>query len=134
MEVFYLEIRTVHIGSVAVSGGFFLMRALAFNLFEAEWPRAAPVRWLSYTIDTVLLTSALMLMTIVSQYPFAHHWLTVKIVLLIVYILLGVQALRPYRNRRARLGFTVAAAFVFLFIVTVARAHHPLGLFSAMTG
>jgi uncharacterized membrane protein SirB2 len=45
---------------------------------------AAPLRYLSYTIDTVLLTAALMLTAIVQQYPFVHAWLTVKVVLLAV--------------------------------------------------
>ena len=33
---------------------------------------AAPLRFLSYTIDTVLLTAALMLATILHQYPFVQ--------------------------------------------------------------
>lgn len=132
MEEFYVQIRTVHIGSVAFSGTFFLLRALSLNLFGASWPRSAPVRYLSYTVDTVLLTTALMLLTIVGQYPFVHHWLTAKVVLLVVYIGLGIQALRPNRKRPARLAFTAAAATVFLFIVTIARAHHPLGLFAGL--
>ena len=49
----------------------------------------APLRYLSYTIDTVLLTAALMLATILHQYPFVHAWLTVKVLLLVVYIVLG---------------------------------------------
>jgi uncharacterized membrane protein SirB2 len=40
----------------------------------ARWAMAAPLRFLSYIIDTVLLTAALMLMTIVQQYPFVHAW------------------------------------------------------------
>lgn len=130
MEEFYLEIRFVHIVSVAVSGSFFLLRALAFNLTGAGWPKAAPVRYLSYTIDTVLLTAALMLTTIVGQYPFVHGWLSVKVVLLVVYIGLGMVALKPSRSRPVRLAFTAGAAGVFLFIVSVARAHDPLGVFA----
>ena len=82
---------------------------------------------LSWTIDTVLLTAALMLMTIVQQYPFIDGWLTAKVLLLIVYIALGVVALRPERPRRMRILFWLAALAVFAFIVTIARTHHPLG-------
>lgn len=42
------------------------------------------MRILSWTIDTTLLSAALMLMTIVRQYPFVHGWLTVKVLLLVV--------------------------------------------------
>ena len=45
---------------------------------------STPVKLTSYTIDTVLLTAALMLMTVVQQYPFIDAWLTVKVVLLFV--------------------------------------------------
>ena len=129
MEAFYLEIRNVHIGSVLASGGLFLLRGLGVNVFNATWPMWGPVRYLSWTIDTVLLTAALMLMTIVHQYPFVHHWLTVKVVLLVAYIVLGSFALKRGKTRNARLGFTVAALVVFAFILSVARAHDPLGVF-----
>lgn len=128
MEHFYLEIRNVHIAAVALSGGLFFIRALAGNLFNAAWTMNAPVRYLSYTIDTILLTAALMLMTVVQQFPFVNSWLTVKVALLIVYIVLGSYALKRAKTRPARLAFSAAALAVFLFIVSVARAHDPMGL------
>ena len=130
MEEFYLQIRTVHIWAVTASGLLFALRGGAFNLLNATWPRALPTRLLSWTIDTTLLTAALMLMTVVRQYPFVDHWLTVKVVLLVVYIGLGTQAFASGHSRRTRTGFWVAALLLFAFIVTVARAHHPLGFFA----
>lgn len=134
MEEFYLQIRTVHIWAVTASGTLFALRAAAFNLTGAAWPKSLPVRMLSWGIDTTLLTAALMLMTIVQQYPFVDHWLTVKVVLLLVYIGLGTQAFSLRRTRAARIGFWLAALAVFGFIVTVARAHDPWGLFAAVGG
>jgi uncharacterized membrane protein SirB2 len=126
MEPFYLEIRTVHIASVLTSGALFLVRGVALNLFGAQWALAAVLRYLSWTIDTVLFTAALMLMTIIRQYPGTDGWLTVKVLLIIPYITLGYMALRgsTRRNRLLSLG---GAALVFGYIYTVARAHHPLG-------
>lgn len=129
MDSFYLEIRSVHIAAVVASGIIFLLRGASYNLLKASWPLAGPVRYLSYTIDTVLLTAALMLMTIVQQYPFADAWLTVKVLLLLFYIVLGYSALRS-ESRKVRLGSLTGAAVVYCFIFTVARAHHPLGLFA----
>jgi uncharacterized membrane protein SirB2 len=117
---------------VIASGGLFALRGLLLFAGAREIAMALPVRWLAYTIDTVLLTAALMLMTIVQQYPFVHAWLTVKVVLLVVYIALGVVAFRPAASRTVRLGCWLSALVVFGFIVTVARAHHPLGLFSGL--
>lgn len=130
MEPFYLEIRHVHMGAVFASGALFLLRGLGVNVFNAAWPMRAPVRYLSYAIDTTLLTAALMLMTIVHQYPFVHAWLTVKVLLLVAYIVLGSFALKRGKTRSARLGFYVAALLVFAFIVSVARAHDPMGVFA----
>ena len=134
MEEFYIQIRTAHIWAVTASGLLFAVRCGAFNLLGARWPKALPVRLLSWTIDTILLTAALMLMTVVRQYPFVDPWLTVKVLLLVVYIGLGAMAFAPARTRLTRIGFSAAALLVFGFIVTVARAHHPFGLFSGLTG
>jgi uncharacterized membrane protein SirB2 len=129
MEPFYQEIRNVHIGAVLASGALFLLRGLGVNVSNAGWPMWAAVRYLSYAVDTTLLTAALMLMTIVHQYPFVHHWLTVKVVLLVAYIVLGSFALKRGKTRNARLGFCAGALLVFAFILSVARAHDPLGVF-----
>ncbi|MFA7639822.1 MAG: SirB2 family protein, partial [Parvibaculum sp.] len=88
-----------------------------------------PVKLTSYTIDTVLLTAALMLMTILQQYPFIDHWLTVKVLLLVVYVVLGISAFRFSETRGKLVAFWGAGLLVFLFIVSVARAHHPAGIF-----
>jgi uncharacterized membrane protein SirB2 len=134
MEEFYLQIRTVHISAVTASGLLFALRGGAFNLFGATWPKTLPARLLSWIIDSILLMAALMLMTIVRQYPFVDHWLTMKVTLLAVYIGLGTQAFAVARARRVRIAFWLAALLVFGFIVTVARAHNPLGLFAGLGG
>ena len=91
---------------------------------------AAPVRYLSYSVDTVLLTSALMLMTLLHQFPFVNSWLTVKVTLVIVYIVLGAFALKRASTQPARLACAVAALLVFGLVVSIARTHNPLGMFS----
>lgn len=131
MIEFYPEIRLVHIWAVIASGSLFALRGLALNL-GAGWPKAAPLRWLSYTIDTVLLTAALMLMTVVQQYPFADAWLTVKVLLLVVYIALGIYAFRTRRSPAARWAAWLAALAVFVFIVSVARTRDPLGALASL--
>jgi uncharacterized membrane protein SirB2 len=124
---FYSQIKWVHIAAVSCSGLLFFIRGLAVHA-GASWPMTAPLRYLSYTIDTVLLTAALMLMTIVHQYPFVQAWLTVKVLLLLVYVVLGSFALKRGRTRALRIGCWLGALAVYLFIVTVARTHHPLGV------
>jgi len=129
MEQYYLEIRGIHIGAVILSGSLFLIRVTGHNLLHAKWPMASPLRFLVWTVDTVLLTAALMLMTIVRQYPFVDSWLTVKVVLLVAYIIIGWWAFRANREQ-VRTACSVAAIAVFAFIITVARTHNPLGFLS----
>jgi uncharacterized membrane protein SirB2 len=127
---FYPEILFVHITAAFASGGLFLLRGLALYL-GGRWALATPLSVLGYSIDTVLLTAALMLMTIVAQYPFVHDWLTVKVLLLIVYLVLGMLALRSGGTLRTRVICWLAGLVVFGFTISVARAHDPLGIFSS---
>lgn len=124
----YPEIRTVHITAVLTSGALFALRGVGLML-GAKWPLITPVRYLTYTVDTILLTAALMLMTIIHQYPFVHLWLTVKVILLVVYITLGAMAFRSGQSTLSRFKFWLLALLIYLFIISVARAHHPLGIF-----
>ena len=132
MIEFYPQIKTVHIAAVIASGSLFLLRGAAVQL-GAKWPMAAPLRYLSYSIDTVLLTAALMLATILQQFPFVHGWLTAKVLLLVCYVVLGTFALKRGRTRAVRTVCWVAALLVYLFIVSIARTHHPLGVLAAAT-
>lgn len=128
MIEFYPQVRLVHITAVLVSGTLFLLRGSGV-LAGARWPMALPVRLASYTIDTVLLTAALMLVTMLPSAVFANGWLATKLVLLVVYIGLGTFALKRGRTPRVRATCYVLALAVFAAMLAIARAHHPLGPF-----
>ena len=127
MMAFYPQVREVHILAVILSGSLFALRG-ACTLAGMRWPRDAPVRYLSYVIDTTLLTAALMLVTILPAAMFANHWLTVKLCFVVGYVALGIATMRA-RRRGVQAGFYVAALLVFALVVGIARAHHPLGWF-----
>jgi uncharacterized membrane protein SirB2 len=129
MVEFYPQIKFVHIATVIASGSLFGLRGLLM-LAGSRWSQHALLRYASYAIDTTLLTAALMLTTIIHQYPGAQSWLTVKVLCLIVYIVLGTFALKRGRTHGVRLACFVAAITVYLFIVSVARAHSPWGWFA----
>jgi uncharacterized membrane protein SirB2 len=126
MIEFYPQIKQFHIFIALLSGSLFALRG-GFALAGARWPRALPVKWLSYAIDTTLLTVALMLLTILPWAMFANGWLLAKLVLIVAYVVLGVLAMRPHRPRRDRALCYAAALLVFASIYGIARAHHPLG-------
>jgi uncharacterized membrane protein SirB2 len=129
MAAWYLQILWTHIGCVIASGSLFFARGC---MMLAGLPAANHValRRISVAIDVLLLAAAIALTTIIHQYPFVQAWLTVKVLLLVVYIALGVFALRRGRTRAIRVVCFGAALAVFLFIVTVARTHDPLGAFA----
>lgn len=125
----YPVIRWTHIGLVLTSGTLFAARGLGV-LLGAQWSMTAGVRRLSYAVDTALLSAALLLLYILDLNPFAVPWLSTKIALLLVYIVLGTFALKRARTARMRLVFYIASLLCFAFMLTVARAHHPLGLWA----
>jgi uncharacterized membrane protein SirB2 len=127
MSEFYSQIKILHIACVVCSGMLFTARGA---LMWAGSHRANHVilKRLSYAIDTLLLGSAVALASLLRQYPFVSPWLTAKILLLVVYVLLGSFALRRGRTLPRRRGCFVAALSVYLFIISVAITHDPRGL------
>jgi uncharacterized membrane protein SirB2 len=90
------------------------------------------VRRVSYVLDTALLSAALLLLYILDLNPFQVGWLATKMGLLLLYIVLGSFALKRARTPGARRVFFVASVACFAFMLTVARAHHPLGIFAGL--
>lgn len=86
------------------------------------------VRFLPHIIDTVLLLAAIALTILINQFPLVTHWLTVKLIALIVYICLGMVALRLGKTKNQLVIAFFLALAVFGFIVSVAYYHHPLGI------
>jgi uncharacterized membrane protein SirB2 len=126
MIEFYPQIKLLHVAAVFASGSLFLLRGIAGQA-GAAWGMAAPVRYLSYTIDTVLLTAALMLLTILPAAVFANGWLWTKVALLVVYVGLGTFALKRGRTAPGRFACFVGALVVFAGMYMIARTHDPLG-------
>jgi uncharacterized membrane protein SirB2 len=131
MLEFYPQIKFVHVLCVVLSGSLFALRG-TLMLSGSPFVNHGVLRHASYAIDTTLLTAALMLVMILRQYPFVQAWLTVKVLLLVVYIVLGVFALRRGRTRRQRGLFFLTALTVYLFIVSVARTHDPRGILAVL--
>lgn len=131
MAEYYLWLRHAHIGFVIASVTLFVIRG-GLMLAGSSHVHAGVLRYTSYAVDTMLLTAALMLTSVLHQYPFATDWLTMKVFLLVVYVALGSIALKRGRTRPARSMAFVSALVTVAFLYSVARAHHPLGVFAAL--
>jgi len=128
MIEYYPQIRAAHLLAVVLSGTLFAARGLGV-LAGARWPLHAIVRYSSYAVDTVLLTAALMLVSVLPAATFANHWLTVKLVLVVVYVGLGTLALKRARPRGRAICY-LAALVVFGVVIGIARHHSPLAWLS----
>lgn len=92
-------------------------------------------RWVKITphvVDTVLLASAVVLAIRIQQDPIHDSWLSAKVVGLLLYIGLGMMALRFGKTRKAKILACVAAQFVFIYIVLVALTKNP-AVFSSIS-
>ena len=95
------------------------------SLLEKKFVRVAP-----HVVDSVLLLAAVCLAVLTGQYPITHAWLTVKVIALVTYIVLGMFALRRGRTKKIRVICLVAAIMTFGFMVSVALTRNALGVFS----
>jgi len=122
----YAEIRSIHIGCVALSGTLFTLRGL-LRIADFALANHRLLRVSSYIIDTTLLASAILLTLILRQYPFVESWLTAKVLLLALYIALGLITLKRAHTRLGRIAALAASLGTFVAIIGVAIAHHPAG-------
>jgi uncharacterized membrane protein SirB2 len=125
-------IKTIHVAAVAISGTGFVARGLG-ALLGAGWVRGRLARILPHVIDTVLLLSALVLAWTLRLSPAKAPWLTAKIIGLLLYIALGMVALRPGRPLRVRAIAWIAALATFGWIISVAIKKTPLGILALLS-
>lgn len=121
----YLGIKAIHVGAVTASYALFVLR----GIWMIRAPRRLDERWVKiipHAVDTVLLASAIVMVVMSRQYPFVAHWLTAKVIALVLYIALGMVALRQGRTRAVRIMAWVGAQCVFLYIVAVALTRQAL--------
>lgn len=127
----YLILRHLHITCVALSGLGFALRGLLM-LRQSPALRHPVARIAPHIIDTGLLASALGMLALTTWQLALMPWLATKIVLLLVYIVLGTIALKRGRTLRIRAIAYVAALAVFGHIVATALTRNPLGLLSLL--
>ena len=130
---FYPLVKSAHVGLVLASGSLFATRGVAM-LAGSTFGMRAPVRYLSYAIDTALLGAALLLVAILQFNPFATPWLAAKLTLLVAYIALGSLGLKRARTRARRIAAFAGALLCFAMMYAIARRHDPLGFLHILVG
>ena len=118
---FYPQIKQLHVALVLASGALFAVRGGAL-LAARTWPMRRSMRTLSVIIDTLLLAAGVTLWWLLSLHPLHDTWLGTKLLLLVLYIMLGTLALK-----RCRAWAFAAAIACYGFMISVALTHHPFG-------
>ena len=119
--------KLLHQSAAALSISGFVARGLG-SFAQAAWVRHRFARTAPHVVDTLLLLSALVMAWTLRATPSNAPWLVAKIAGLLLYIGLGMLALRPGRPLALRIAAWVAALAVFGWIVSVALTKQPLGL------
>lgn len=127
MNELYPSIKAAHLGFVTCSAILFAVRGGAV-LANCRWPMKKPWRMLSYIVDTGLLATGLVLAATLAIDPIDSSWFRVKLLLIPAYIVLGSYGLKRATTFEGRLRAYIGAVCLLLFIVSVALAHHPLGV------
>ncbi|MDY0748337.1 SirB2 family protein [Paucibacter sp. R3-3] len=125
----YAAVKLVHQSAVALSITGFFVRGAA-SLAGARWVQGRVAKTLPHVVDSVLLLSALTLLWMLRLTPDRAPWLIAKLIGLVLYIGLGVVALRPGRPPALRAAAWLAALVVAGWIVSVAVTKSPLGFLS----
>ncbi len=117
-----LWIKILHMSCALLTiSGFFVRGVWMLRdspLLQARWVKVLP-----HVIDSVLLLSGVTLAVLTQQNPMVQHWLLAKIVLLLLYIVLGSIALKYGRSKKQKILAWVAALVVVMMIVSIARSH-----------
>ena len=104
-------IKNIHMLTAVISLSLFVVRGLGHfrnaRFMQLRWLRIMP-----HINDTILLLSAVLLALSIGQYPFTAAWLTAKFLALVVYILLGMVALKWARTLPVQMAAWLAALAV----------------------
>ncbi|SEF71669.1 Uncharacterized membrane protein SirB2 [Nitrosomonas ureae] len=121
----YAVLKMIHVSSVILSFSLFFFRGV-WLIQDSQKLHQRWVKILPHINDTVLLISAILLAVVIQQNPLDHAWLTAKVFGLLVYIGLGMVAMRFGKTRKARITSWIAALCVFAYIVLVALTKSPV--------
>lgn len=127
----YLQLKTFHQITVGLSLSLFALRWVGV-LLKARWPMRVAVRRASVVVDSFLLGAGVGLWWMGHWNPIVNPWLGTKLLLLVVYIVLGTWALKRARSTFGHVLFGLLALGTAAYMVGVALRHQPGGWFVSL--
>lgn len=120
LEIF----RHIHMTCAVISIVGFISRGIGMML-ESAWLQNKAVRILPHIVDTILLLSAIGMLSIYGFSLATQGWLIAKIIGLIAYIIIGTIALKRGKTKTIRVVAFFVAIIVFAYIITTAHSKTP---------
>jgi len=124
----YEIVKYIHVTAITLSISGFIIRVL-LKLNDSPYQTKYWFKKLPHKVDTILLASALTLVYIMGVNPLTTIWIAEKIIGLLIYILLGMVALRWGKTKKIRAFAAGAAIITFAYIVYVAHYKAPTVVF-----
>ena len=125
----FVGLHLLHVSCALLSVGGFTLRGY-WMMTDNPLRQRRLARVLPHIIDTLLLASAVGMLVIWQTGPQQLPWLIAKIAGLLLYIVLGMVALRFGRTRRIRIASFALALLTAGYIIAVAYTKAPLGPWS----
>lgn len=122
----YETLKMMHLSCAVLSISGFALRGF-WMLRASPLLASLPARILPHVIDTLFLLSGISLVVMLGLPVLKLPWLTAKILLLVVYILLGTIALKRGKTRRTRALAFVFALLTFAWIAGIATSKSLAG-------
>lgn len=124
-------IKLIHISCALISGLGFVLRGLWMlqdnPRLQARWVKIVP-----HCVDTLLLVSAITMAVHWQLSPLQQPWLAAKIGALLLYIGLGVIALKRGKTKTIRASAWIMGLLCFGYIVSCAMTKSPWGLLALL--
>ena len=125
----YEFVKYIHVTAITLSIIGFVFRVI-LKLNDSPYQTRYWFRKLPHMVDTILLASALSMVYLLNVNPLTTYWLAEKILGLLLYIVLGMFALRWGKTVQIRKTAAILAVLVFSYIVYVAHYKTPAVVFS----
>ena len=126
----FVWLKMVHVSSALLSISGFALRGY-WMLSDNPLLQRRLTRVLPHIVDTLLLGSAIGMLFVWQADPLQLPWLIAKIVGLLLYIGLGMVALRFGKTRRQRAIAFALALLTAAYILSVAYSKSPLGFLAS---
>lgn len=115
----YLLLKQLHILVVYLSLGLFIGR-FVISLRRPQWLKQGWLMWLCHGNDTLLLSLGIALCYQLHVWPWQLSWLAGKLLLLLIYIVLGSLAIKRAKRLHYKWASACAALLCFIYMLGMA--------------